>query len=165
MALKISLKPHERLIIGGAVITNGGGKAELLVENSVPILREKDILREQDADSPCKRIYFTIQLMYVDEKNLVEYHNAYWKLVRDLIDAAPSTLAHIDVISDHILNGRHYQALKLTQRLIEYEQEVIGNARNAIRGLSDRPEDHDVRPRIGGVGAHQGGADAAAVPK
>jgi flagellar protein FlbT len=132
MALKIILKPHERLIIGGAVVQNGNSKCDLLVENNVPILREKDILREQEADSPCKRIYFTIQLMYVDEKNLVEHHNTYWKLVRDVLEAAPSTLAMIEPISENILNGRYYQALKLTQKLIEYEQEAMNNARRSI---------------------------------
>ena len=132
MALKINLKPHERLIIGGAVVQNGNSKCDLLVENNVPILREKDILREQEADSPCKRIYFTIQLMYVDDKNLVEHHNTYWKRVRDVLEAAPSTVTMIEPISENILHGRYYQALKLTQKLIEYEQEAIHNARRSI---------------------------------
>ncbi|MBI4763939.1 MAG: flagellar biosynthesis repressor FlbT, partial [Deltaproteobacteria bacterium] len=125
MSLKISLKPQERLIVGGTVLKNTGGRCDLLVENRVPILREKDIMGEKDADSPCKRIYFTIQLMYVDEENLVTHHNTYWKLLREVVNAAPSTLTLVDQISDHLLNGRYYQALKLTRTLIEYEQEVI----------------------------------------
>ncbi len=45
MALKISLKPHEKMILGGAVITNGNSMGcHLVIENKVPILREKDIL-------------------------------------------------------------------------------------------------------------------------
>ena len=44
MGLKITLKPGERMIIGGAVITNGGQKSNFIVENKVPILRDKDIL-------------------------------------------------------------------------------------------------------------------------
>jgi len=131
MSLKITLKAHERLIIGGAVVTNGGAKCDLIVENSVPILREKDIMREEDATTPCRRIYFTIQLMYVDEKNVADYHEAYWKLVREVLDAAPSTLGLIDPISSHILSGQYYQGLKLCQKLIDYEQEVIDNVRNS----------------------------------
>jgi len=131
MSLKLSLKAHERLIIGGAVVTNGDAKCVLIVENNVPILREKDILREEDATTPCRRIYFTIQLMYVDEKNVAEYHEAYWKLVREVMDAAPSTLGLIDPISSHILSGRYYQALKLCRELMDYEQEVIDNVRKS----------------------------------
>jgi flagellar protein FlbT len=144
MALKISLKPHEKLIIGGAVIENGGARSNFLVENDVPLLREKDIMSLKEADSPCRRIYFTIQLMYVDEKNLAEHHNSYWMLVRDVVNAAPSTLALIDQISDHLLNSRYYQALKLTQKLIDYEQEVVDNVRNSNGSISHSAENNPV---------------------
>lgn len=125
MPLKITLKPHERMIVGGAVITNGNTRCDLLIENKVSILRQKDIMSEKDADSPCRKIYFTIQLMYIDEENLIEHRNTYWKLVQDIVKAAPSMLALIDQISEHILNNKYYQALKLARKLIDYEQEVI----------------------------------------
>jgi flagellar protein FlbT len=129
MALKITLKPHERMIIGGAVISNGATKSDLVIENTVPILREKDILSEKNADTPCKKIYFTVQLMYVDEKNLPEYHTLYWKLVKDIMNAAPSTRPLLEQISEQILSGKYYDALKKTKKLIEYEQEVISRVR------------------------------------
>ena len=135
MALKISLRPHERLIIGNAVIENSGSRSEFMVENNIPILREKDIMSASDADSPCRRIYFVIQLMYVDEKNLAEHHNSYWELVKDVVEAAPSTLGLIDQISWYILGNKYYQALKLTKKLIEYEREVTNNVRNANASL------------------------------
>jgi len=126
MTLKITLKPQEKMIIGGAVLINGNPKnTDLIIENTVPVLRQKDILSEKDATSPCSRIYFVIQLMYIDEANLLAHHNAYWKLVRELLDAAPSLTGFIDQINQHILSGRHYQALKLARELITYEQEVI----------------------------------------
>lgn len=134
MALKITLKANERLIVGGAVLTNGGSKTDLIVENSVPILRGKEILSEEDALTPCRRIYFAIQLMYVDEEKLEEHHRVYWKLVKDVVGAAPSLLDLIDQISDNILNSRYYQALKLAKKLIEYEEEVIDNVRNSAGG-------------------------------
>jgi flagellar biosynthesis repressor protein FlbT len=127
MALKISLKPHERLIVGGAVVANGSSKSELIIENSVPVLREKDILREKDVDSPCKRIYFAIQLMYVDPENLAEHHRIYWELIKDISEAAPSRRPVLQEISNNVLNGRYYQALKLTRSLITYEQEAMEN--------------------------------------
>jgi flagellar protein FlbT len=138
MALKIILKPHERIILGGAVVTNGRSKSELIIENNVPILRQKDILSEKEANSPCRRIYFVIQLMYVDEENLVTHHNTYWKLVQGLISAAPSTIGLIDQISIHILAGRYYQALKLGKKLIDYEEEILKNARRTTGNIQNR---------------------------
>ena len=125
MALKITLKPHEKIIIAGAVITNGKDKCNLMIANKVPVLRQKDIMTEKSANTPCRRIYLVIQLMYIDRKNIKPYHNNYWQLVRELIGAAPSMLNLIDAISRKILADQYYKALKLTQKLIDYEQEVL----------------------------------------
>lgn len=125
MALKITLRPNEKIIISGAVVTNGSTKCSLAIENNIQLLREKEILKEDEADSPGRRIYFIIQFMYIDEENLATYHNAYWQLVNEFLSAAPSALSIIDLISEHILAGRYYQALKLTKKLIYYEQEVL----------------------------------------
>jgi len=129
VALKISLKPGEKIIISSAAVTNGNTRSDLFIENRVTILREKDIMKEAEADTPCRKIYFVIQLMYIDERNVVEYHKTYWELVRDVVAAAPSTLDLIDPISRHILNGKYYNALKLTRQLMDYEEEVVKNAR------------------------------------
>jgi flagellar protein FlbT len=136
MALKITLKPGERMIIGGAAITNANNTScDLVIENKTPILRQKDILTEDKANSPCRRIYYAIQLMYIDEGNLAAYHKRYWELVRDFAHAAPSTIAIIDSINEHILHRRYYQALKLTKRLIEYEQEAIERVSDSIESI------------------------------
>jgi len=124
MALKLTLKPNEKMIIGGAVITNGNSKSNLIVENKVPILREKDILNEPEANTPGRRIYFAIQLMYIDETNVVAHHNSYWALVKDFLGAAPSQIAVIDNMNEFILQRQYYQALKLCRELIEYEEEL-----------------------------------------
>jgi len=124
MALKLTLKPNEKMIIGGAVITNGNSKSNLIVENKVPILREKDILNEAEANTPGRRIYFAVQLMYIDESNLVVHHNNYWELVKDYVTAAPSQLAVIDQMSEHILQRQYYKALKICRKLIDHEKEL-----------------------------------------
>ena len=129
MALKIGLKPAEKVILGGAVIQNGKTAADFVVENNVPVLREKDIMREADATSYCSKIYFLIQLMYIDNENLVKYHNAYWNLIRDLVSTVPSTLAYVETISSHLLKNEYYQALKSTKKLMKYEREVLDRVR------------------------------------
>ena len=126
MALKITLKPNEKMIVSGAVVTNGNTKnTDLIIENNVPVLRQKDILSEKDATSPCSRIYFIIQLMYIDEENLSDHQPIYWKLVRELLDAVPRLAGHIDQINENILGGNFYRALKLASEMIAFEQEVL----------------------------------------
>ncbi len=128
MALKITLKPNERMIIDGAVITNGSTVTDFIIENKVPILRQSDILSEKDADSPCRRLYFAIQLMYVDKENQATHYANFWDLAQDIVKAAPSMVGFVDQISEHISSNRYYQALKLTNKMIDYEQEVLNRA-------------------------------------
>ena len=136
MALRISLKPHERVIIDGAVIKNGNSPSEMTIENNIPVLRQKNIMSDTDAVSPCRRIYFAIQLMYVDKQNLEKYHKTYWDLVRDLVEAAPGSLRLIDQISEHIFRTEYYQALKLAKKLITYEEEAICCVQECVGSLS-----------------------------
>ena len=44
VALKIELKPDERVILGDCVITNDDQRTRLVIEGRSPILREKDIM-------------------------------------------------------------------------------------------------------------------------
>jgi len=125
MALKITLKPHEKLILGGAVITNGAAKCEFVVANPVTILRQNSILTADEATTPARRIYLAIQLMYVEPRQLRNHQDLYWQLVKEFVDAAPSSLELIDKINELIFKEDYYHALKSAKKLIEFEQEVI----------------------------------------
>jgi flagellar protein FlbT len=126
MALKITLKPNEKMFLGGTVIINGSStSSDLIIEYKVPILRQKDILSEKDANSPSKRIYFAIQLMYIDEENRNIHQNIYLKLAKELVQAAPSTTGLIDKISEYIISDKYYPALKLAKKLTVYEEEAL----------------------------------------
>ena len=136
MALKLSLKANERIIAGGAVLRNATGKTvELTVENEVPLLREKEILSEAKADTPCKRVYFVIQLMYIDGQNITKYQKLYWDLAHDILNAAPSTTGIFKQISEAIYSGKYYQALKETRKLIQYETKAMDGARATGRSI------------------------------
>jgi flagellar protein FlbT len=128
MALVIDLKPKEKIIVGSAVITNDNQRTRLHIEGDAPILREKDVLREEDATSPCKRIYYIIQLMYL-ASDATELYDTYFSAVREVQDAAPSTALYIADISQHILGGHYYRALREARKLIDYEQELMANVK------------------------------------
>lgn len=127
MALVIDLKPNERIIIGDAVIQNDKHRTRLHIEGDTPILREKDIMREEEADTPCKKIYLAIQLMYL-AKDPGEMHQIYFDLVREVQEAAPSILPYILVINEYLLRENYYKAMKAGQDLIDYEKELMNNA-------------------------------------
>jgi flagellar protein FlbT len=127
MALKLSLKPNEKVIIGKAVLVNGPTSATISVENNVPILREKDILTEEEATSYCKKIYLLIQLMYLGEVPNPELGSLYSQLANELQTSVPSTKSLISEITGFILNEKYYQALKQAQQLIQHEEELLSH--------------------------------------
>lgn len=129
MPLKLDLRPHEKVFLGGAVLVNGDSRCQLAVLNDVPVLREKDIIKEEDANSPCKKIYLAVQLMYMDTPNLARYHQYYWEQVKAVIEVAPSTSELLSQISNAVLESHYYQALKAAKELVRYEQELLSNAR------------------------------------
>jgi len=126
MALKIQLKPDERILIGECVITNSGPRTSFIIDGKTTIVREKDIMTAEQANTPAKRIYLSILLMYTSRDARAQ-HATYFALVRDLVQAAPSAWAQIEIINNHILTGELYKALKQAKHLITYEQELMGN--------------------------------------
>lgn len=147
MPLKIELKPGERVIVGDCVVTNADQRARLLIEGAVPILREKDVMTLSRADSPAKRIYLAVQLMYTS-KRPQDHQALYFRLVRDIVRAAPSTRPYIDSINNLILTGELYKALKETRKLIAYERKLLDHALRQ-QGLRENSHGNGRPARVG----------------
>ncbi|ESR26765.1 flagellar biosynthesis repressor FlbT [Lutibaculum baratangense] len=137
MALKVELKPGERFILGTSVITNDNQRTRLYIQGDAPVLREKDILTAETADTPAKRIYLAVQLLYLGLEG-EETRELYFKLVNELVAAVPSTLPYVDRINNLILTNALYKALREAKVLIQYETELLEHAQRSA-GL--RPGD------------------------
>jgi len=135
VSLKLHLKPGEKIIIGGAVVRCGTRPVEFVVENNVPILRHKDIMTESAATSPARRVYFLLQLIYIDngsggsiDSNCIA---AYRELEQEIVTFVPSTRKYFDQINIDISAGRLYQALKAAHGLMDYEQQLLNLSHGA----------------------------------
>jgi flagellar protein FlbT len=140
MGLKVELKPGERCILGECLITNGDQRTRLLIEGQAPILREKDIMTPEQADTPAKRIYLSVQFMYTSRDASV-HHATYFTLMHELVQAVPSSWPHMQIIGNHIMAGHMYKALKSAKTLISYEKELLDNATRNTRLRRDRQPD------------------------
>lgn len=136
MALVIELKPGEKILIGDAVITNDKQRARLHIAGNSPILREKDVLQEQDADTPCKKIYFLVQCMYLAGSSGA-YQSKYFELIREIQTASPTCAIFFMQISDNIMDENFYKALKISKELIAHEEELLDRARNAANSSAN----------------------------
>lgn len=125
MALRVELGPGEKVYIGRTLVTNGKLRASLYLEGREPILKQKDIIEPDEADTVCKRIYVAITAGYLSENAALHDHECF-ELVKQVAAAAPSLRTMLAEVSKHVLAGEHYTALKLCKHLIEHEAALIG---------------------------------------
>lgn len=128
MALKIKLKPHEKAIINGAVIQNGPRATEFIIKNFAQILREPEVMQQEDANTPAKRTYFAAQLMLLDPDNAESYKAQFTGLLNDLAQALTNKemLGKLTAAADAIAQNNYYQALRQMRDVIDYEAILLG---------------------------------------
>lgn len=124
MPLRVELKPFERIVIGQSVITNSDSRTTFLIDGDAPIMREKDILTAESANTPVKRVYLCVQMMYL-QNDIPAYQDLYLGFIKELLEAVPSFREPIEATSNLILSGQLYKALRELRPLIKREEELL----------------------------------------
>lgn len=134
MPLKLSLKPGEKFVLNGAVVQNGDRRTTLVLQNKASVLREKDIMQPEEANSPARRIYFPMMMMYLDEAGANRYYDEFAERLTEFMGVIrnPEILADCVSISKHTMAREYYKALMLCRKLIEYEDERLGNVASSV---------------------------------
>lgn len=129
MPLKIQLRPKERIIINGAVIEgHPDSRTEIVLLNKARIMRQKHILQEKEANTPAKRLYFTIQMLYIDESGSPEnYEKLFKKYFDDLKETVslPPLVKALDNIYKTVQEKNFYDAMKVCRDLIKAEESLL----------------------------------------
>jgi flagellar protein FlbT len=127
MPLKLSLKPGEKFVINGAVLTNGEKRATLIVQNKACLLREKDIMQPEDANTPARRIYLPIMMLYLDPDGGDQYYDDFALRMTEFMGAIENreALAACVEISRDVMSGSYYRALMQCRKLFEFERERL----------------------------------------
>ncbi|MEW6596677.1 MAG: flagellar biosynthesis repressor FlbT [Pseudomonadota bacterium] len=134
MPLKLSLKPGEKFVLNGAVVQNGDRRTTLVLQNKVSVLRERDIMQVEEANSPARRVYFPIMMMYIDEHDIDNWHVEFVHRLKEFM----SVIVNKDVLSDcveisRLVAGREfYKALTLCRKLIDYEDERLAHVAASV---------------------------------
>jgi len=122
--LRVELKPFERIVIGETVLINSGTRTSFLIDGEAPILRERDTITAETANTPAKRLYHCVQTMYL-KSDIPKYLPAYQGFLRDLRNSNPGDRLAIDVISTHVSSGALYKALKEIRKLMKREDALL----------------------------------------
>ncbi len=122
MPLTINLKPREKLILNGVVIENSGPMAKILIHTNAALLREKDMIAEEKATTPARRIYFAIQCHYLFAGKADLFFANIDQLLKDYVQSRPESRATIEALRRHLDENQFYRALKSAKLLIQGEE-------------------------------------------
>jgi flagellar protein FlbT len=122
----ISLRGGERIYINGAVL-RVDRKVTLELINDVTFLLENQVMQVADATTPLRQLYFVIQLMLMNPKDLAEAKAVYQEQCRALAAVSENfeILRGLDTIGQLVEAGRYYEALRKTRALFEVERSIL----------------------------------------
>jgi len=91
------------------------------------VLREKDIMQPDEANTPARRIYLAIMMMYLDGEASEEPYNDFALRMTEFMGAVstPAVLAACVEISRDVAQGAYYKALMACRKLFDFEQERL----------------------------------------
>jgi flagellar protein FlbT len=140
MALKLTLKAGEKFVINGAVVINGDRRTNLIIQNKVSILREKDVMVPEDADTPVKRIYFAVMMMYLEPASQKRWYEEFTKRITEFMNAikGEEALQSCIVIIEAVNAREYYAALVNCRKLLPFEKERLDYVASE---LSSNPAD------------------------
>jgi len=138
MPLKLSLKPGEKFVLNGAVVQNGDRRGVLMLQNKASVLREKDIMQAEQANTPARRVYFPVMMMYLNESEAAQVFPEFTARLNEFMSVIrnPKILADCFNISRGVMSKDYYKALMLCRKLIEYEDERLGNVVSGVSASS-----------------------------
>ncbi len=127
MPLKLSLKPNEKIVLNGAVVQNGDRRTTLLLQNKASVLREKDIMQIEEANTPVRRIYLPIMLMYLQGQESAEQYNEFALRMTEFMSVVriPEILEECVAMSREVMSSEYYKALSRCRKLMDYEAERL----------------------------------------
>mgnify|MGYP001555136926 FL=1 len=139
MPLKLSLKPGEKFVLNGAVVQNGDRRGVLVLQNKASVLREKDIMQEEEVTTPARRIYFPVMMMYLDEAGADRYYDEFARRLTEFMKviANPAVLTECVEISKNVMEREYYKALMRCRKLMDYEGERLGHVPSSLPSGGD----------------------------
>lgn len=119
--LVLKLRPFEKLLVNGAVLQNGPRAARLRVRTAdASVLRLRDALRPDEADTTARRIYYIAQLAVAGEADAAEAAAEILILI-DAVAVGGLTPAQIDAYArarTAAEAGRPYSVMRAVRPLL-----------------------------------------------
>ena len=117
MPLKFTLKPGEKVIVNGAVIGRGEEPGSFYLYNKVKFLRGREVMKEEQATTPEKKLYLIIQLIYLFPESAAENVVKFESIWEEVSRQRPGDREKLAEVARLVQSEDYYRALKLTAKL------------------------------------------------
>ena len=126
--LVLKLGPNERVLINGAVIENGDRRSRIsIVTPNANILRLRDAIHPEDANTPERRVCYVAQLVLSGDTEPCDAEPKLMRgieqLSRALTDDESRTL--LNAATKAVTDGQYYQVLKNLRSLLPREARLL----------------------------------------
>lgn len=126
--LVLKLTPRERVLVNGAVIENGDRRSKLsILTPNANILRLRDAIRPDDANTPVRRICYIAQLVLSGDVSEGEASTQLLSGIEQLSQVLcdDDSRAHLTTATTAVRNADFYRTLKSLRALIPREDRLI----------------------------------------
>jgi len=129
--LILKLGPRERILINGAVIENGDRRSRFsVVTPKANILRLRDAIHPEDANTPVKRVCYIAQLVLSGDADPNEAKYQILRGIKQLSQVMSDTESQMLFLTatKAIEDEQFYQALKSLRELMPREERLMAQA-------------------------------------
>lgn len=126
--LVLKLGPHERVLINGAVIENGDKRSRLaVVTPNANILRLRDAIHPQQANTPVRRVCYIAQLVLSGDADAGDTRLQLLRGIEQLSQVLTDhdSRSQLALASRAVMEDQHYQALKALRALLPREERLF----------------------------------------
>ncbi len=134
MALKLVLKPDERIVVNGCMMRNSSRRVVLSVESHADVVRGHDLLDEDAPVTPVSRVYYLVQNALIHSRlreDLVPV------IQREMANLATTfgnpSLGHIFEAANFVSIGDYYKAMRALRPVLEHEAKLFDHISSGTR--------------------------------
>ena len=130
--LVLKLGPGERVLVNGAVIENGDRRSRIsILSPNANILRLRDAIRPEDANTPVRRVCYIAQLVLSGDADCTEAQAQLLSGIEQLsqVFCDHDSRTQLDSATKAVIDGDFYRSLKQLRTLLPREDRLFRSHR------------------------------------
>lgn len=125
-AMRIRLRPGEKLYLNGAVI-KVDRRVSFDILNNVAFLLESHVLQAAEANTPLKQLYFVVQSALMDPSDIERVSGLIDSMLKNTIRnfSNRQVVCSLQDIEGLVIRRKYFEALRIIRSLYVIEDEII----------------------------------------